>query len=62
MWDTYYAEMDSSKAEEAYGIVGKYKAQGIVHTAAVTHVANDEATMELAFVLHVLALQTIIAK
>lgn len=55
-----YAEMDILNASNVEEIVGKYKPDAIIHTAAMTNVDTCEAQKELAYELNVKAVETLI--
>lgn len=56
-----YAEMDILNAEEVRAVVGKYKPDAIIHTAAMTNVDTGEANKELCYQLNVEATQNLIS-
>ena len=55
-----YEEMDISDVQQVKAVVGKYKPDAIIHTAAVTNVDTAEANKGLAFELNVTAVRTLI--
>ncbi|MCX2485999.1 SDR family oxidoreductase [Pedobacter sp. MR2016-24] len=55
-----YAEMDILDAENVKAVVGLYKPDAIIHTAALTNVDTCEAEQELAYQLNVEAVKTLV--
>lgn len=55
-----YAEMDILNPAEVRAVVGRYRPDAIIHTAAMTNVDTCETEKELAYQLNVVAVQTLI--
>lgn len=56
-----YAEMDILNPENVKAVIGQYKPDAIIHTAAMTNVDTCENQKELAKLLNVTAVETLVA-